>query len=716
VGFICFGGNWMADLFDKNINTGMNTGVNSSIGINIDISPYINEFKDFLSSKYKPKIDNMISNYPKKRSIYVDYKDLEKYNPDIADKLIDEPEMLIMAANEALSSFMGNLTMTPAIQQFGLRPHVRFVNLPDMGLMIQNISSSMIGKLISVKGVVTKRAEVRHMVKTALYRCSVCDAEYRVDLTKSQPPTVCEACKRKALRLIKEGSEFIDIQRCEMQELLERVKGGAPPARIELWTEEDMVNAVTPGDTVEVVGILKIKQPDMTRNRKKSFIYARYIDVVSVRSLQRDFEEIVITKNDEDKIRELAARPDIFDLLTESVASGIYGHKEVKQALVLQLFGGTRDKKMPGGAPIRDDIHILLIGDPGVSKSRLLQYIAELAPKSIYVSGKSVSSAGLTASAERDELDEGGWTLKAGALVLASGGIASIDEFDKIDPRDRAALHEAMESQTISVAKAGIVARMRAKTAILAAANPKFGRFDINRPIGEQFDIPPTLLSRFDLIFPMIDTMDAKFDSAVADKILYAHKGKDVDELERTEVIDPVLMRKYIAYTRQTLRPRLSEEAMKHIKGFYLELRALGKKQNAVPITARQIEGIIRMAEASAKTRLSEVVELIDAKRATMLTEHMLRSVGMDRETGEFDIDIVATGNPKSKMDKLNTVINIIEELSKSVDEVDIQDVISEAKSYNIQRYLVEQIIRELISKGEIYEPTPGHIEFTDKR
>ncbi len=681
----------------------------------VDITPYVEEFKEFLSSMYKEKIDYMISNFPTVRSVYVSYKDLERFNPDLADKLIESPDLILKAANEAILSFVGTLSYMP-VQKYHLVPHVRFIDLPDTGLMIQNITSKMINKLISVKGVITKRAEVRHMVKTALYRCAVCDAEYRVDLTRNaSPPTVCEACKRKALRLVEEKSEFIDIQKCEMQELLERVKGGAPPARIELWMEDDIVNAVTPGDTVEVVGVLRIKPPEMMRGRKKSFIYTRYLDVVSVKSLQRDFEEITITKEDEQKIIELSKNKNLFEMLTDSVAPGIYGHKEVKQAIVLQLFGGTKGKTLPGGAPIRDDIHILLIGDPGVSKTRLLQYVTKLSPKSIYVSGKSITGTGLTASAERDELGEGGWTLKAGALVLASGGLAAIDEFDKIDLKERAALHEAMESQTISVAKAGIVARLRAKTSILAAANPKFGRFDVNRPLADQFDIPPTLLSRFDLIFPMIDTMDASFDSAVADRILYAHKGDDVKIVESTPRIEPEFLRKYIAYARQKIRPVLTDEAMEHIKDFYLQLRALGRSQNAVPITARQIEGIIRLAEASAKSRLSNRVELLDAKRATALMEHMLKSVGMDKETGKFDIDIITTGMPKSRMDKLNTVLSIIDRLSSEYDEVEIADVVKEAVEYGIDKHHAEQIIRELINKGEVYEPRNGVIRKTDK-
>jgi len=205
------------------------------------------------------------------------------------------------------------------------------------------------------------------------------------------------------------------------------------------------------------------------------------------------------------------------------------------------MFGARPGKVLPDGGKVRSDIHLLLIGDPGVAKSRLLQYVNQIAPKSIYVSGKGTTGAGLTATAEKDELAEGAWTLKAGALVLAGGGIACIDEFDKMEKEDRAAMHEAMEQQTISVAKAGIVARFKCNTAILAAANPKFSRFDTYKQLGEQFDIPPTLISRFDLIFPLQDIVDRETDRKIADHMLKMHKmGDEQKELEPAIEIEPI--------------------------------------------------------------------------------------------------------------------------------------------------------------------------------
>lgn len=378
---------------------------------------------------------------------------------------------------------------------------------------------------------------------------------------------MCSECKRRALKLDEDESYFVDVQRAEAQEFLERLKGSAPAATIQLWLEDDLVNRITPGETIEITGVLRLRPPQKGKGQAESeHIYTRFIDVVYAKRTQRDFEEIETGKEDERQIVELSKSQELFNLVRESIAPGIYGHSEVKEALSLQLFGGTKDKSMPGGAAIRDDIHILLIGDPGAAKTRFLQYVKDIAPKGIFVSGKSVTGVGLTAAAEKDELGDGGWTLKAGALVIASGGMAAVDEFDKIDDTERAAMHEVMESQTVSVAKAGIVAKFRAKTAILAAANPKFGRFDASKLPGMQFDIPPTILSRFDLIFPIIDVMDEAKDSALADHLLRVHRnsaegsGKKVEGAAPT--IDQLLLRKYIAYARQHVKPVLSDAAI----------------------------------------------------------------------------------------------------------------------------------------------------------
>jgi replicative DNA helicase Mcm len=362
-------------------------------------------------------------------------------------------------------------------------------------------------------------------------------------------------------------------------------------------------------------------------------------------------------------------------------------------------------------------MHILLLGDPGSAKTRLLQSVSKLVPKGIYVSGKSITGGGMTAVAERDELSEGGWTLKAGALVLGSGGIVAIDEFDKVNEEDRAALHEALESQTVSVAKAGIIATFTARAAVLAAANPKHGRFEPNVYPSEQFNIPPTLLSRFDLIFPIKDVLDAEQDKKIATHILTQHTAataqlsaiKEYVQVERPP-IEGELLRKYIAYARKNIVPRMEQEAANKIQDYYVELRKIGAKSGAVPITPRQIEGLVRMSEASAKTRLSSIVEISDAERAIALSEFMLKTLAVDR-SGRTDIDILATGMPREKVDKINLIISIIKNLEEQEGYATTSKIIDQAAKEGMDSGAVMKFVGELERTGDIYSPKPGIVK-----
>jgi len=679
----------------------------------IDLSPLIAAFSDFLTSIYKKQIDDLLAVYPTKRSLNLDYTDLEKFDPELADKLIHEPDIVIESAEQAISEM--HLTLPTGTGEFS--PHIRFFNLPDSDILIEHIGSKNINALVSFKGVVTRRAETMHRVKVAFYRCQLCDTEFRVFVTKNfVEPKKCETCKKLALKRIDEESKFTDIQRAEVQELLERVRGGAPAAHIELLLEDDSVNTVSPGDNIEVVGIIRIRPPIKVRT-KQELIYSRYLEVVHIKGLKRDFEEIEIDKEDERHILELSRNPNIEQLIVSSVAPGIYGHLEVKHALALQMFGGTKGKFMAGGMPMRDDIHILLIGDPGLAKSRFLQSVSELAPKSIYVSGKSVSSAGLTVTAEKDELGEGGWTLKAGALVLASGGSAQIDEFDKIEEEDRAALHEAMEGQHISVAKAGIVAKFKTKTAILAAANPKYGRFDQNKNLAEQFEIPPTLLSRFDLLFPIVDVLDEEKDAKLAQHILAAHMGKKTEQEQ--PLIDKDLLRMYIAYARRSILPQLTQPAIDKIKDFYIDLRRRSKDTGSVAITPRYLEGLVRLAEANAKMRLNATVEEKDADTAIGLMNYVMRQVMTDRATGVLDSDVVTLGKSKTereKLQKVDTVLDIIKDHLTREDSADVEKIIKDAANYGIIEQDARKLIAELLRSGDLYEKEHGHVRLVGGR
>ena len=671
-----------------------------------DLTPISQKFEEFFSDSYEKEFQNLKNKYPDKKSFYFSYKTLHKYDHEFAEKMVDNPDAYLKAGQLALISMAGE-------EKKNFEPHIRVeeVEMGEKGsLLIENVGSEHIHKLITLNGVVTKRAEIRPRVSIAIYNCTNCGSIEKVVMEKGvYLPDSCSNCKKRTLELDERATNFTNIQRSEIQELLERVRSGSPASHIEMILGDDLCNTIIPGDNIEVVGILRLKQIGKT----KEPVYAKYVDVVSIRNVQREFEEVELTKDDIQQIKEFAKIPNAFEVITNSIAPSIYGHREMKKAVALQLFGGNPDKVLPEGGRIRNDIHILLIGDPGAAKTRLLQYVTMLAPKSIYVSGKSVSGVGLTASAEKDDLGEG-WTLKAGALVLASGGLAGVDEFDKIDDKERAALHEVMESGTVSVAKAGIVAKFKAKTAILAAANPKFGRFDPNQLIGLQFDIPPTLQSRFDLIFPIRDVVDETSDRKLAKYLLETHKNaaQGIVPESKVQKLETDFLRKYVAYARKTAKPKLSAEAQDKIESFYVQLREMGKRQGAVPITPRQIEGIIRLSEASAKTRLSEVVELQDAELAISLVEFVLKEIALDRSTGIIDVDILSTGQPRSRQAHYYDLFGAIRDLGKQYDPIPKDKILDEAINHlKFDEKTVRMMLEEMSRKGEIFEPKPGYFK-----
>jgi len=678
---------------------------------NPDPTPIVEKFEEFFTDRYERQFAELKANYPEKKSFIFSFKELHKYDSDFAEKMVENPDLFLMAAQMALMSMAGEE------RKGKFEPHIRLdeVEIGHKGpLLIQSIGSENIHRMIHVDGVVTKRAEIRPRVKIAIYRCMNCETIHKIPIEKGTfIPEVCDNCKKRSLDLDEKASYFVNIQRAEIQEMLERVRSGSPASHIEMILDDDLCNSIVPGDTIEVTGILRLRPIAKT----KEPVYAKYIDVINVRNIQREFEDVELTKDDIKQIQEFSKKPDAFEVLVNSVAPSIYGHREMKEAVTLQLFGGNPDKVLPEGGRIRPEIHLLIIGDPGAAKTRLLQYVTMLAPKSIYVSGKSVSGVGLTASAERDDLGEG-WTLKAGALVLASGGLAGIDEFDKIDETERGALHEVMESGTVSVAKAGIVARFKARTAILAAANPKFGRFDPNQLPAEQFDIPPTLQSRFDLIFPVRDVMDEEKDRKLAQYLITTHRNAAEHIIPERTVpqVETEFLRKYIAYSRKNIKPVLSHEASKEIESYYVTLRDFGKRQGVVPITPRQIEGLIRMSEASAKTRMSEMVELRDAKLAIKLVDFVLREIALDRTTGKIDIDIISTGQPRSRAEQYYDVVGLIRDLSKHYDSVPRETIFEEAKKQlNIDEGVLRRFLDEMQRKGELFEPKPGFLKFVQK-
>ncbi|MGB4579101.1 MAG: minichromosome maintenance protein MCM, partial [Methanoculleus sp.] len=536
--------------------------------------------------------------------------------------------------------------------------NIRFTNLPQR-TNVRDIRAEQINTFVAIEGILRKTTEVRPRIVSAVFRCRTCGKltdPVAQSYGRFDEPDFCPNCERKTrLDLVMNRCRFVDTQKLRIQESPEGLRGGEQPQTLDVDATDDITGLVAPGDRVVVNGILRSVQ--RINYGQKSTLFDVYLECNFIEIAEKEFEEIAITEEDETEIRALARDPMVYKKITRSIAPTIYGTDDVKEAIALQLFGGIA-KDMPDGSRLRGDIHVLLVGDPGIAKSQILRYVVKLSPRGIYTSGKSSTSAGLTATAVKDEFGDGRWTLEAGALVLADMGIAAVDEMDKMAREDRSALHEAMEQQSISLAKAGITATLKSRCALLGAANPKLGRFDQFVPIAEQINMPPSLLSRFDLIFVMTDQPEAERDGAIADHIIKTHAvgelikqheysplpGVDEEYIMRalapvTPDIDPVLLRKYIAYAKRTCFPILSDGAREALISYYMRLRNLASGDKPVPVTARQLEALVRLAEASARMRLSNTIDTEDTDRILRIVDACLRQVAYDAESGSFDID-----------------------------------------------------------------------------
>ncbi|MCP1661854.1 MAG: AAA family ATPase [Methanocalculus sp. MSAO_Arc1] len=708
----------------------MDERVSGELDFETDETDKAREWADFLSKKYKPELRSIGREFPHNRSLIINYETLQKFGKSgvkLADELITYPNKVFAEVRDAIRAH--NLLARKDAHEIIQRMNIRFVNLPRKTL-VRDIRSDQMNTFVSVEGIIRKTTEVRPRIVEAVFRCASGHMTIREQgYGKFNEPDSCGMadCTHKRLELIPNRSKFIDAQKIRIQELPEGLRGGEQPQTLDIDATDDLTGIAAPGDRVIVNGVLKSIQRMVQGTKSTTFDI--YLDCNSVEFGEKEFEEVNITEEDEAAILELSQDPFLYRKIAHSIAPTIYGNDDVKEAVSLQLFSGI-SKEMPDGSTLRGDIHILLVGDPGIAKSQLLRYVVKLSPRGIYTSGKSATSAGLTAAAVKDEFGDGRWTLEAGALVLADMGIAGVDEMDKMQKDDRSSLHEAMEQQTISIAKAGITATLKSRCALLGAANPKLGRFDEYVGISEQINMPPSLLSRFDLIFIMTDKPEKQRDEAIAQHILKAHSvgelimqhrkspidGVNEEYIERelapvTPEIDPVMFRKYIAYAKRNCFPIITQEAKNTLVDYYMKLRNLASPDKPVPVTARQLEALVRLAEASARTRLSPSIETDDAIRVIRIVDTCLRKVAYDPQTGSYDIDKIATGVSKQSRDLIRSIKETIRHLGDESGTARVDQVIDDLVQKGFSRDAIEKQIDLLLRGGEALSPRNGLIK-----
>lgn len=634
-----------------------------------------------------------------KRSLVVDYDRLVEKDIDLAKSLLEEPLDFLDKADEILEDITG----IPG-------SHLRVKNL-DETRELRGIRASDVGKFIQLEGIMTRASDVKPEVRIATFKCVRCGEENRVQQTgkKFRKPQICQNpnCSKKGpFRLKEEESEFRDWQSLRIQELPEKLRGGRIPRDLNAISRDDIVDEAVPGNQVIVTGVLRAIQE--TKQNKKKTTFRKVLEINHITVKEKSVEETELSSEDEEWIEELKEDYRVRNLVINSIAPSIFGYERIKEAIALQLFGSP-PVELPDDSRIRGDSHILLTGDPGTAKSQLLKWTNQAAPRGIYTSGKKATGAGLTAAAVRDELT-GGWTLEAGALAIGDGGMACIDEFDKMSDEESGAILESMEQQTISVAKAGIVATLNTRTAILAAANPRLGRFDKFDPIPQQIDLPALILSRFDLIFILRDVPKEERDRDLADHMLNLQSKPE-------EVVEPELdreeLRKLIIYAKKYIHPEFkNEEAKQKLEDFFVQWRStIGgeapSEEEAVPITARQLEALVRLAKSNARLRLSEELTVEDAEKAIDLFRASLKQMGIEDESGKPDIDMLMTGHSRSQREKFRKIMEIIDELEEDYGEgAPIGAVKEEARAEGIDREFVEEMIEREKKKGRLYSPS----------
>ena len=661
----------------------------------------ITEAKSFFET-YKREIGDSIRKG--KKVVFVNFEDLSSSSPTLAEALISSPEEILQLLEVAL-------------EETGLirNPRIRFNNIPEtQKVRIRTIRAAHLNKLIFFEGLVRQASEVRPQVVNARFECPTCGTVISVLQIekKFREPTRCSCGRKGHFTLL--SKTMVDAQRLVIEESPESLVGGEQPRRISVFLKEDLVEPImeektTPGSRVRIIGVLK-EVPVPLPSGAISTRFDLAIEANNLIPLEATYEELYITEEDEKRILELSEDPELFKKLRESISPSIYGYDEIKEALVLQIFGGVK-KVSEDGTASRGDIHLFLIGDPGVAKSVTLKFISNIAPKGRYVVGKAATGAGITATVVRDEFLRG-WSLEAGAIVLANKGIICIDEIEKMDPNDRSAMHEALEQQTVTISKANIQASLMAETSVLAAGNPKYGRFEPLQSIVEQIDLPPTLINRFDLIFILRDLPNKDQDSAIATHVLNMHQMKG----PRPE-IELDLFKKYIAYAKQKIKPRLTEEAVQEIKDFYVKMRKSSSEgsSKSVSISARQLQGLVRLSEAHAKMRLSSTVNKEDSQASIRLTNYYLMQVGFDPETKTFDIDRFTARISSSQRGKIIFLKETIKRLEEKYGKQIPLDILRlEMKDISDPEF--EEAIEKLKKSGDVFQPKKGFIQDVQSR
>jgi len=674
------------------------------------VKEFLTRFKDKNGNyKYVEQIDEMMPKNAK--YIIVDYNDLV-VEPEIEIIFTTDPDRILTAFSRAIKEAL-QTRFPDYAEKIKDEVRVRLINYP-LQRSLRQINAETIGNITSVSGMVVRASEVKPLAKELVF---VCPDEHQTKVIQLKGmdvkiPIVCDnpSCKHRDFELKPEASKFIDFQILRLQELPEDLPPGQLPHYIDVTIRQDLVDNARPGDRIILSGIVRVEQESVAGiPRGHSGLYRLRIEGNNIEFLggrgsktSRKIQREEVSPEDEKMIKTLSQSPDIYQRLIDSFAPHIQGQSLIKEAILLLIVGSTQ-RLLGDGSKIRGDINVFLVGDPGTAKSEMLKFCARIAPRGLYTSGRGSTAAGLTAAVVRDKT--GIMMLEAGAVVLGDQGLVCIDEFDKMKPEDRSALHEVMEQQSASIAKGGIVATLNARTSILAAANPMYGKYDPFKNITENVNLPIPLLTRFDLIFVVRDIPGREKDEKIARHIIELHTPQGTD---KRSVIDVDTLTKYLSYAKRS-SPDLTKEAEEKILEYYLQMRNV-ESEEMITVTPRQLEGIIRLSTARARLLMKNKVEEEDAERAIFLIESMLQDAGVDVNTGKVDLGVLQ-GRPRSEVSKMQLFMDILKGLEGD-NKIPVEERVFVKELEKTEKFTEEEArnyIRRMLREASIYESKPGH-------
>lgn len=649
------------------------------------------EFLEYVNLNKKKLFKNALET----KNIYIDFEELIQQAPDFTEELLLKPTEEIAHA-ERLINDLGIVD----------KVNIRFINVPEyLEKNIRDIRSKDLNSLICFEGIIRRVGEVESIIIQSSFECPSCGSIINIPQNEEvfKTPIKCTCGRKNNFRLIKNKLE--DIQKLVIEEKHEDTETNQQPKRIKVLLRNNMcepkiIKKNFPGSLVKIIGVLSEKKK-YVRGNNVSTTLEKYVSINNVEYINMDDDEIEITDEEKERFYNIAKSPNALETITNSIAPSIYGYDNIKKAMALQLIGGVKNKRSDGTFT-RANIHGLVVGDPGLSKSVMLKFTSSVLPRSRFVSGRGSSGVGLTASVIQSELTKD-YVLEGGPLIMANGSLMAIDEGEKMKEEDITNLHESMSLGTLTINKANIHSTLPAETSILMAANPKHGRFKINDNVLDQINLPPSFVSRFDFIYIIKDKPNEKVDNLIASKIFeeHSHLEDDKDKI----ILDKEDLKKYVIMARH-LKPKMTEEAKNEMKNFYVELRKQSKEMGdgslIIPITPRQIEALIRLSQAHAKLKLRDKVGVDDAKQAIKVYKEYLLEFGYDEKANAFDIDKImgTSSSTRNKMDAVLKTIRIIE--SKYPDKYVPTEALDEELNEKLSSDEVYSLVMRLNQNGDL--------------